>query len=78
MGAIHYLFIAQDLEIRIQQGLSMSVMTSQHSNKLLRIIREMVVSWDIAEIGALTIDPEIPIGHGNFLDNLPLVPCQIS
>jgi hypothetical protein len=53
-----------------QQGLSMSLITSQYSNKLLKIIREMVVSWNIAEIGAPTIDPEIPIGYGNFLDNL--------
>jgi hypothetical protein len=48
----------------------MSVITSQNSNKLLRIIREMVVSWNITETGAPTIDSEIPIGHGNFLNNL--------
>ncbi|NJM76456.1 MAG: hypothetical protein HC852_12535 [Acaryochloridaceae cyanobacterium RU_4_10] len=48
----------------------MSVITSQNSNKLLRIIREMVVSWNITETGAPTIDSEIPIGYGNFLDNL--------
>jgi hypothetical protein len=48
----------------------MSITPVPNSNQLLRIVREMVVSWNIAEVGAPTIDPEIPIGYGNFLDNL--------
>jgi hypothetical protein len=48
----------------------MSGITEQNSNQLLKIIRAMIVSWNIAEIGAPTIDPEIPIGNGDFLDNL--------
>jgi hypothetical protein len=48
----------------------MSGITEQNSNQLLEIIRAMIVSWNIAEVGAPTIDPEIPIGNGDFLDNL--------
>jgi hypothetical protein len=48
----------------------MSGMIEKNSNQLLKIIRAMIVSWNIAEVGAPTIDPDIPIGNGDFLDNL--------
>ena len=43
---------------------------ANNEEKVLKLVRAMVVSWDITEIGAPTIDPEIPYGSSDLLSDI--------